>query len=91
MLGYFYAFKSCAVFTVYQSTCLRVSSLQRDKSKFHYFSINIERNGSVVECLTRDREAAGSSLTGVTAFWSFEQNTFILALNWFDPGIPVPV
>ena len=26
-----------------------------------------ERNGSVVECLTRDRGAAGSSLTGVTA------------------------
>ena len=25
-----------------------------------------ERNGSVVECLTRDRGAAGSSLTGVT-------------------------
>ena len=26
-----------------------------------------ERSGSVVECLTRDRRAAGSSLTGVTA------------------------
>ena len=26
-----------------------------------------ERNGSVVECLTRDRRAAGTSLTGVTA------------------------
>ena len=25
-----------------------------------------ERSGSVVECLTRDRGAAGSSLTGVT-------------------------
>ena len=24
-----------------------------------------ERSGSVVECLTRDREAAGSSLTGL--------------------------
>ena len=28
-----------------------------------------ERSGSVVECLTRDRRAAGSSLTGVTALW----------------------
>ena len=28
-----------------------------------------ERSGSVVECLTRDRGAAGSSLTGVTALW----------------------
>ena len=26
-----------------------------------------EHSGSVVECLTRDRRAAGSSLTGVTA------------------------
>ena len=26
-----------------------------------------ERNGSVVECLTRDQVAAGSSLTGVIA------------------------
>ena len=28
---------------------------------------NRERSGSVVECLTRDRGAAGSSLTRVTA------------------------
>ena len=28
---------------------------------------DLERSGSVVECLTRDRRAAGSSLTGVTA------------------------
>ena len=28
-----------------------------------------ERSGSVVECLTRDREATGSSLTGVTGLW----------------------
>ena len=26
-----------------------------------------ERSGSVIECLTRDRRAAGSSLTGFTA------------------------
>ena len=29
-----------------------------------------ERSGSVVDCLTRDREVAGSSLTGVTVLWS---------------------
>ena len=29
-----------------------------------------ERSGSVVECLTRDRRVAGSSLTGATALWS---------------------
>ena len=28
-----------------------------------------ERSGSVVECLTRDRRAAGSSLTRVTGLW----------------------
>ena len=33
-----------------------------------YFMIR-ERSGSVVECLTRDQEAAGSSLDGVTALW----------------------
>ena len=30
--------------------------------------LNRERSGSVVESLTRDQEAAGSSFTGVTAF-----------------------
>ena len=32
--------------------------------------IKVLSNGSVVECLTRDQEAAGLSLTGVTALWS---------------------
>ena len=32
-----------------------------------------ERSGSVVECSTRDREAVGSSLTGVTALWSLSK------------------
>ena len=34
---------------------------------------NRERSGSVVECLTRDRRAVGSSLTGVTALWSLSK------------------
>ena len=34
---------------------------------------NRERGGSVVECLTRDRGAAGSSLTGLTALWSLRK------------------
>ena len=33
-----------------------------------------ERSGLVVECFTRDRGAAGSSLTGVTALWSLSKN-----------------
>ena len=32
-----------------------------------------ERSGSVVEGLTRDRGATGSSLTGVTALWSLSK------------------
>ena len=32
-----------------------------------------ERSGSVVECLTQDRGAAGSSLTGVFALWSLSK------------------
>ena len=32
-----------------------------------------ERSGSVVKCLTGDREAAGSSVTGVTALWSLSK------------------
>ena len=32
-----------------------------------------ERSGSEVECLTRDRRAAGSSPTVVTALWSLSK------------------
>ena len=32
-----------------------------------------ERSDSLVECLTRDRGAAGSSLTGVTVLWSLSK------------------
>ena len=38
-----------------------------------YQCTNRERSGSVVECLTQDREAVGSSLTGVTALWSLSK------------------
>ena len=40
-----------------------------DTTKHH----SRERSGSVVECLTRDRRAAGSSLTGITALWSLSK------------------
>ena len=32
-----------------------------------------ECSGYVVECLSRDRGAVGSRLTGVTALWSFSK------------------
>ena len=46
---------------------------------YQWESVNVtirhhrERSGSVVECLTRDRGAAGSILTGVTALWSLSK------------------
>ena len=35
----------------------------------YHIILRWEHSGSVVECLTRDRRAAGSSLTGITALW----------------------
>ena len=43
---------------------LAVSSVH---SLVPYTNNNWERSGSVVECLTQDRRAVGSSLTGVSA------------------------
>ena len=43
------------------------------KLNFSYALITRERSGSVVEWLTRDREAAGLSLIGITALWSFSK------------------
>ena len=40
---------------------------------FFFISCTWERCGSVVECLTRDRGATGSSLTGVTVLWSLSK------------------
>ena len=42
-----------------------------------------ERSGSVVECLTRDREAAGASLTGVTALcpWARQFNPSLVLVQ----------
>ena len=44
-----------------------------------------ERSGSMVECLTRDREAAGSSLTGVTALWSLSEDHIYPSLVLVQP------
>ena len=43
------------------------TSVQSDQSSIR------EGSGSVVECLTRDRGVAGSSLTGVTLLWSLSK------------------
>ena len=39
----------------------------------HRGYLNISAGSAVAECLTRDREAAGSSLTGVTVLWSLSK------------------
>ena len=36
-------------------------------------SVFWERSGSVVECLTQDRGATSSSLTGITVLWSLSK------------------
>ena len=43
-----------------------------------------ECSGSAVECLTRDRGAAGSTLTGVTALWSLSK-THLSSLALVQP------
>ena len=41
--------------------------------RFELLKFSRGRSGSVVDCLTRDRGAAGSSLTGVAALWSLSK------------------
>ena len=52
---------------------LKVLKSTVSMSSYFYHPKYRERSGSVVECLTRDREAAGSSLIGVTALWSLSK------------------
>ena len=44
-----------------------------------------ECSGSVVECLTWDQGAAGSSLTGITALWSFKARHIYPSLVLVQP------
>ena len=51
----------------------KIDSVIQDKGKKTFkisFNSLMERSGSVVECLTRDQGAAGSSITGITALCS---------------------
>ena len=51
----------------------RFALVSVDILKFSTPAAGRERSGSVIECLTRDRGAAGSSLTRVTALWSLSK------------------
>ena len=55
-------------------SCLYILGMPVNCHVSEFYNINLrERSGSVIECLTRDRRAAGSSLTGVTALWSLSK------------------
>ena len=54
-------------FCVYIFKCPFIQTLS--SQLFAQEDINRERSGSVVECLTRDLGAAGSSLTSVTVLY----------------------
>ena len=51
-------------------SCKTKTLLCKNEIQIHYLR---EGSGSVVECLTQDRGAAGSSLTGVTVLWSLSK------------------
>ena len=54
--------------------CLPMSHKKDARFKWVKTTSNMrERSGSVVVFLTRDRGAAGSSLTGVTTLWSLSK------------------
>ena len=55
----------------------------RVKTACYLYLLSITYGSAVVvECLTRDRGVAGSSLTGVTALWSFSKTHF----SWLSTG-----
>ena len=65
-VNYLVAF-GCNMVTIGQFLVTRSGFSFIRHDHIHLDRIVNERSGSVVECLTRDRGAAGSSLTGVTA------------------------
>ena len=50
----------------YLDDILNIYNVYFDNMVSQIYPSELQLNGSVVECLTRDRRAAGSSLTGVT-------------------------
>ena len=52
---------------------IKMAFIARPHKEWRFQRLRRERSGSVVECLTRDRRVAGSSLTGVTALWSLSK------------------
>ena len=70
---------TCVVFLLWEG--LHAVSFWQDQANdvetFNSTSILIgESSGSVVECLTQDRGATGSSLTGITVLWSLSKTIY---------------
>ena len=63
------------VFSVIDCFSVPRYTYRQDRKKFIQYVLlsSQERSGSVVECLTRDRGVAGSSLTCDTALWSLSK------------------
>ena len=61
--------KSCCQYMVcsYETDWVNIILAVKLIGHITYYQVAQERSGSVVECLNRDRRAAGSSLAGVTA------------------------
>ena len=72
---------------LYSSSRMEISNLRRPRS-LPITDIAWERSGSVVECLTRDRGAADSIFTGVTALSLSKNINPSLVLN--QPRKPRP-
>ena len=66
------------VFSVIDCFSVPRYTYRQDRKKFIQYVLlsSQERSGSVVEYLTRDRGATGSSLTGGTALWSLSKTHF---------------
>ena len=58
---------------MYSSSRMKIPNLRRSRS-LPITDIAWKRSASVVECLTRDRGAADSIITGVTAFCHLSKN-----------------
>ena len=65
--------------------CSKHKFRQKMRLRNSFESSYREHSGSAEECLNRDRGAAGSA----SLCFALEQDTFILALHWFNPGRPV--
>ena len=65
-----YVLLSWTYFNSYLASIIISVACQNNRTGTYWYR---ERSGSVVECLTRDRGAAGSSLISVTALWSLSK------------------